>query len=92
MDGTDLSGIPVELDGAVRSEVGFQQRPVCFQDGDGSAAVVIGTLWERISGMKTRTCAEGPLPGAGRNGNMLVLVDCVSIIEFSGKSTRPYLS
>ena len=43
MDETDLSGVPVELDGAVRSEVGFQQRPVCFQDGDGSTTIVIGT-------------------------------------------------
>ena len=44
VDGTDLSGIPVELDGAVRSEVGFQQGPVCFQDGYSSTAIVIGTF------------------------------------------------
>ena len=43
MDETDLSGVPVELDGAVRSEVGFQQRPVRFQDGDGPTTVVVGT-------------------------------------------------
>jgi len=42
--GTGLSGVPMELYGAVRSEVGFQQSPVCFQDGDGSATIIIGTL------------------------------------------------
>jgi len=47
----DLSGVPVELDGAVRSEVGFQQSSVCFQDGNGSATVIIGTL--RATGQRT---------------------------------------
>ena len=41
---TDFGGVPVELDGAVRPEVGFQQSPVGFQDGDSAATVVIGTF------------------------------------------------
>jgi len=43
-DGTNLSRIPMELDGAVRLESRFQQSPVCFQDGDSSATIVIGAL------------------------------------------------
>ena len=42
-DETDLSGIPVEFDGTVRPEVGFQQRPVRFQYGDGPTTIVVGT-------------------------------------------------
>ena len=44
MEGADLGRVPVELDGAVRLEVGFQQSPVGFQDCNSTAAVVVGTL------------------------------------------------
>ena len=44
MEGTDLGGVPVEFDGAIRLEVGFQQSSVGFQNGDSAATIVIGTL------------------------------------------------
>ena len=83
MEGTDLGGVPVELDGAVRLEVGFQQSPVGFQDGDSAATIVIGTLQSHRSETCGRgwTYAERHLPGAGRNGHMLVLIGRVSIIN-----------
>lgn len=35
---------------------------------------------------------ENPLPGAGRNGNILVLIDCVSVIDvWEIKITVPVL-
>ena len=52
MQGADLGGAPVELDGAVRPEVIFQQSSVSFQDGSSAATIVIGTL--QYHGQKTR--------------------------------------
>ena len=45
MERAHLGRIPMELDGAVGFEVGCEQSSVGFQDGDSSAAIVIGT-WE----------------------------------------------
>ena len=85
-EGTDLGGVPVELDGAVRLEVGFQQSPIGFQDSDSAATIVVGTLQGRGSETRRRglTYAERRLPGAGRNGHILVLVGHVSIINVWG--------
>ena len=52
MERADLGRVPVELDGAVRPEVVFQQIPVSFQDGNSAATVVIGTV--QYHGQKTR--------------------------------------
>jgi len=86
MEGADLGGVPVELDSAVRLEVGFQQSPVGFQNGNSAAAVVIGTLQGHRSEARRygRIYTERRLPGAGRNGHMLVLVGRVSIINVWG--------
>jgi len=57
LEGTDLGGgggVPVELDGAVRLEVGFQQSPVEFRrNGDSAVTVVVR---ETLTGSKK----EGP--------------------------------
>ena len=65
MEGTDLSGIPVELDGAVRFKVGFQQSPVRFQDGDGSTAIIVGTWGTEVSDLKTNPAWGNPYQGRG---------------------------
>jgi hypothetical protein len=69
----------VELDGAGRSEVRFQQCPVGFQDGDGSAPIVIGALRVEVSGVRAWRFMQRRLPGAGRNGHILVLIGRVSV-------------
>ena len=76
----------MELDGAVRFEVGFQQSPVRFQDGDGSATIIVGTWGTEVSNLETQTCMKRPLPGAGRNGHKLVLVGRVSTTRYLGNS------
>ena len=83
MEGADLGGVPVELDGAIRVEVGLQQSPVSFQDRNSATTVVVGTLQGHRSETRRRgrTYAERRLPGAARNGHMLVLVSRVSIIK-----------
>jgi len=70
----------VELDGAVRPEVGFQQCPVGFQDGYSSTTIVIGTLWDNKSTSRKHEPWRRSLPGAARNGIMLVLFGRVSVI------------
>jgi len=95
MEGADLGGVPVKFDGAVRLEVGFQQSHIDFQDGSSAATIIIGTSQGHRSEARrrSRTYAESRLPGAGRNGHMLVLVGRVSIIieylvNSSGRTRR----
>jgi hypothetical protein len=78
---TDLSRVPMELNSAVGCEIGCQQGPVGFQDGDRAATIVIGAFEGHKSDTQTWTCMEGNSPGAGRNGHMLVLVDRVSVVK-----------
>ena len=63
----DLSRIPVELDGAVRPEVRFQQRPVRFQDCYGSTTIVVGTLGSDASTTRKREPRRRD-PYQGREG------------------------
>lgn len=54
VEGTDLGGVLVELDGAVRLEVRFKQSPVRFRrNGDNAATAVIGTLQGRQRHVET---------------------------------------
>ena len=68
--GADLGGIPVELDGAVGPEVGFQQCPVRFQDGYGSTTIIVGTLGnDKSTTGKREPRRRDPYQGQGGMGS-----------------------